>query len=191
MAAWKTVQARGNLSHRGPKCAGLRWIGANYVLRLRVAAFPVAVPRSEPGTAGRATALRRSLFRVRLFLARPGARDALERLPRAAIHGRARRSEDRAFERRRGEHLAPRGVAVLGLRGLALVDHAPGLLEDLLAQEAGDKAAGDAERDEQELHRLRTVSRCSPPFVRVTSISSWSPRSSIFAIASCASRSAG
>jgi hypothetical protein len=47
---------------------------------------------------------------------------------------------------------------VLALRRLLLVDEAPDLLEQLLAQEPGEQAADDAERDEQELGDRREPS---------------------------------
>jgi hypothetical protein len=67
------------------------------------------------------------------------------------VDGALRGPEDRAFDGERGEHLRLRDVPVLGLRRLVLVDQPPDLLEELLAEEPGDQARGDAERREEEL----------------------------------------
>jgi putative thioredoxin len=75
-------------------------------------------------------------------------------------------AEDRALERKRREQLCPRCLAVLGIGGLLLVDQAPDLLEGLLADEAGQEAAEDADRDEEDLAHegLRTPAALTETF---------------------------
>src|SRR5215218_1950374 len=97
------------------------------------------------------------LFRLGALFARPRAGGVRERDARAAIDRLLRRPEDRALDGRGRHELAPRRVAVLGLRRLLVVDQAPDLLEDLLADHAGDEAEDDAERREQELHAPKGI----------------------------------
>src|SRR3954452_7385584 len=100
---------------------------------------------------------KRRLFGLGLLLARPAAGEVGESLSPSVIHGRARGTEYRSLEGGGGDQLAPRRHPVLGLRGLLFVDQAPDLLEDLLAEKAGDQAADDAEWDEQKLHLRRGI----------------------------------
>src|SRR4051794_10003775 len=75
------------------------------------------------------------LLGVRDLLTRPEAGEVLEAAGPGAVDRGARRLEGDALDRRRAEDLAPARVPRRGLGRLAVVDHAPDLLEDLLAQE--------------------------------------------------------
>src|ERR687883_259168 len=79
------------------------------------------------------------LVLVRAFLARPSAGGAREGGAHAAVDDGLGAAEDGALEGARGDHLAPRGVAVLALRRVLVVKERPDLLEELLAEEAGDQ----------------------------------------------------
>src|SRR3954452_12849173 len=110
----------------------------------------------------------RALFLLGTLVARPGAGGVRERDARAAIHGFLRGAEDRALDGRGGDHLGPRRLAVLALGRLLVVDQAPHLLEQLLAEEAGQQAGDDAEGREEELHAAKVypgrgagTSRCT------------------------------
>src|SRR4051794_6949077 len=97
------------------------------------------------------------LLLVGLLLARPGARGVGERLTRLVVDDRARALEDGALERRRGHDLAEAGLAMRRLRRLLVVDQAPCLLEQLLADEPGEQAARHAEGNEEKLHERGNV----------------------------------
>src|SRR5581483_10914079 len=58
--------------------------------------------------------------------------------------------------------LAEGDLAVLGLRGVLIVDQPPDEVEDLLAHDPGEDAGGDADRPEDEPHQLRLLPRSMP-----------------------------
>jgi hypothetical protein len=62
----------------------------------------------------------------------------------AVVEVAADEAEDRTFQKQRGCELGELRLPVLGLRRLFVVDQAPHLLEDLLADHAGQKAAENA-----------------------------------------------
>src|SRR5205823_10819001 len=105
---------------------------------------------------------RTGLFRLGLLLARPSPGEARECAPRFVVRGRPDGPEDRPLEGGGEQHLAERHVAVLGLRRLLVVNDSPDLLEQLLAEESGEQAAHDAERDEEELHAANVTRRSAP-----------------------------
>src|SRR5256885_16597471 len=81
--------------------------------------------------------------------------------------------EDRPLEGQRDRELDVVDLAMLSLGGLLVVDDPPQRLEELLAQKAGDEPAGDAEWDEQELHRstpsaLALAASAEPPAPRLS-----------------------
>src|SRR3954469_18083799 len=127
----RTALRRASYNNQYQKCAGISWVVANPLLRVRV----------EP-----------SLLRLGTLFARPRARGVGEGGARAAVDGFLGGAEDCALKRARGGDLGPGGVAVLALGRLLVVDQAPDLLEDLLADEAGQQAGDDAEGCEEELH---------------------------------------
>src|SRR5207248_7206403 len=121
------------------------------------------------------------LFGLGLFLAGPASGEPRKGAPRLVIHGRADGAEDRTLERGGEQDLGEGHVAVLRLRRLLVVDHAPGLLEQLLAEEARDQAADDAERDEEQLHACETYTRWAarvgvPLQATEEGTSTWRPR---------------
>src|SRR3954447_14986996 len=91
------------------------------------------------------------LLDLRLLLSGPGAGRVRERRAGLVVERGSRALEDRALQSRRRHDLRHRRVAVRRLRRLAVVDDPPGLLEQLLGDEAADEAAGDTEWDEQDL----------------------------------------
>src|SRR5436190_10909770 len=136
--------------------------GNPYRSRDPQAPLPVAPGRSSVKPVLRSAA---RLLRLRLFRAGPAAGHTGESLARAVVRRHPRGAEDGALQRGRGDQLGPRGQPVLALRRLLLIDEPPDLLEHLLADEAGDHAAEDAEGDEDELGdaRERSDSHCAVP----------------------------
>src|SRR6476660_9209499 len=90
-------------------------------------------------------------LRFRLLFAWPLPRRACEHAAALVVHQAAQHPEDRALEGERGDQLRVPDLAVLGLGRLFVVDQPPDLLEDLGADEPGDEAAEDAERNECDL----------------------------------------
>src|SRR5438045_166765 len=111
------------------------------------------VPAESFGSEGSGRARRDpGLLDFRFFLAGPRAGGVRERLARLVVDDRSRRLEDRALERGSSRHLAEARLAVLRLGRLLVVDQAPCLIEELLADESGHEPACDADRDEKQLH---------------------------------------
>src|SRR5207249_153299 len=114
--SWSTHPLRSGRSRMGRSC--------------ECGSTSTAPRRSKPpGSSG---SWRRS-FRLGSLLARPGPGQLRERPPRAVVEDAPCGPEDRALERQRREELRPRRLTALRVRRLLLVDQAPDLLEELLA----------------------------------------------------------
>src|SRR5215211_6854398 len=83
--------------------------------------------RSDSALRAGPRAARRPLLRIRAVLARPGAGGVGERRARAAVDRHLGGAEDRALHSRGRDDLAPRRIAMLGLRRLLVVDQTPDL----------------------------------------------------------------
>src|SRR3954447_24402900 len=107
------------------------------------------------------------LLRLGRFFARPAAGHPREPAARAVIGQTAHRAEDRALDDQGGHELGERDLTVLGARCLLVVEQAPDLVEDLLAQLARTETGGDPDGQEDELHATST----SPSFSTTALIS--------------------
>src|SRR6476620_4275341 len=82
---------------------------------------------------------------------RPGTRRSVEDAARRVVGALLDRAEDGALDRPGQQQPAPRDVAVLRVRRLLVVDHAPEAVEDLLPEDAGDEAGRDRDGDARDL----------------------------------------
>jgi hypothetical protein len=101
---------------------------------------------------GLATSPAIDLLPLRSFLARPRAREPLKAMPRPVVKEATGEAKDGSFQEQSACELGVSNVAVLGFRRFLFVDQAPDLLEDLLSDQASQKAADDADGEEEELH---------------------------------------
>src|SRR5215213_8823090 len=91
------------------------------------------------------------LFGIWALLARPRAGRAVEAAPGGVVRQFLDGPEDCALQRAREQQPPPADVAMLRVRRLLFVDQAPGLIEDLLAGEAGQQGHSDRYGREQQL----------------------------------------
>src|SRR3954447_5324332 len=94
---------------------------------------------------------RRGLLGIGVLLAGPRARGPVEAAPSRVVDALLDRAEDRALDGPRQQEPAPRDVAVLRVRRLLVVDHAPDPVEAFLPRGARHEAGRDRHGDEQEL----------------------------------------
>lgn len=73
-------------------------------------------------------------------------------MSRAVVKEATGEAKDGSFQEQSACELGVSNLAVLGFRRFLLVDQAPDLLEDLLSDKTSQKAANDADGEEEELH---------------------------------------
>src|SRR5215217_1186344 len=91
------------------------------------------------------------LLGIRALLARPGSGRAVEAAPRGVVGELLDGPEYGPLEGPREQQPRPADVAMLRVRRLLLIDHAPDLVEHLLAEDAGEQPRGDRQRGEEQL----------------------------------------
>src|SRR5436305_15113815 len=96
------------------------------------------------------------LFRLGCLLAGPRAGEPRKPAAGAVVEEACDDAGDRPLRGERDRELQVAHLAVLGVGRLLLVDEAPEPLEELLAEHPGEQASGDAERQEDDLHRSLT-----------------------------------